>query len=175
MSETVPFQIVTGANITPKQPFAHLYQHVRQRDPKLAETIDKLAQPQSLSSNLANPLQLLTFRMSSPSEGDVTPWPSIMSNVPTDTTLYYPLVAYGTVRVLSSVDVTVDTQVSHDGGNNFVSIFNDGLIIPAGSHVSKQIVSFAPGAYFRNLDIVQGVCLTPGFNGTDIEWQVLFQ
>ena len=175
MSETTPFKVVTGTKITPKQPFAHLYQHVRQRDPKLAETIDKLAQPESLSSNLANPLQVLTFRMSSPSEGDATPWPSVMSNVPTDTTQYLPLVAYATVRVLSTVDVTVDIQVSHDGGNNFTSIFNAGLTIPAGSHVSQQIVSFAPGAYFRNLDIVQGVCLTSGFNGTDIEWQVLFQ
>ena len=44
----LPFKVITGSSIVPQQPFSHLYQHVLQRDPKLHETLVRLAQPASL-------------------------------------------------------------------------------------------------------------------------------
>src|ERR1017187_6575398 len=129
----VPFQVVTGSAIVPPQPFAHLYQHIRQRDPKLAETIDRLAQPATLQNNLSNPLQGIEFIFLTPTSGATTNWANVLSNDPTDMSMYFPLIAYANVAVGAAADITLDIQVSHDGGNNFISLLNSPLIIPAGA------------------------------------------
>ena len=176
MSQTIPFQVATGASIVPKQPFAHLYQHIRQRDPKLAETLERLAQPASLQNNLANPLQGIEFIFPNPSPGDTTNWANILSNVPTDMSMYFPVIAYANVAGASSTDVELDIQVSHDGGAHFISVLTAPIIIPASSNVVKEpITTFAQGAYFRNLDLVYGQLTSLAFDGFNITMEILFQ
>ena len=177
MSQTVPFQVVIATQVVPKQPFANLYQHIRQRDPKLAETIDSLAVPPNLQSNLVNPLQCFTAIFSAAIPGATTNWGNVLSNVPTDKSLYLPILAYANVDVPSSTDVIIDIQVSHDESAHFFSILNPpGLItIPAGQNFSLQIVSFVKGAYLRNLDLVYFQMTSAAFDGGNITGNLLFQ
>ena len=171
-----PFQVVIGTSITPKQPFAQLYQHVRQRDPKLGEAIDRLAAPLSTTDNLANPLQGIEFIFAAATPGAKTNWANVMSNVPTDMTMYFPLIAYGNVTTSSSSDVEIDIQVSHNGGANFVTLLNAPLVIPAGDLVMKApITTFTQGAYLRNLDLVYAELTSGSFSGGTITMELLFQ
>jgi hypothetical protein len=177
MAQTKPFQVVTGTAIIQKQPFGQLYQHIKQRDPKLHETLDALAKPPQLSSNLSNPLQVLTFGLGSPATGDTTPWATVLSNVPDDQSTYMPLILMGSVRVPSSTDISLDFQVSHDQGANFVSILNSPFIIPATQNVPGPLglITFAPGTYFRNLDLAYMQFLSAAFDGADINCSLMFQ
>ena len=176
MSQTIPYQTVTGVAIVPKQPFAHLYQHIRQRDPKLAETIERLATPNSLSNNLTNPLQGIEFIFPSPAPGDTTNWANVLSNVPTDTSMYFPVIAYANVSSPSSTDVTIDIQVSHNGGVNFITLLNSPLVIPATTNIMvSPTVTFAQGAYLRNLDLVYAQLTSAAFDGNNITIEILFQ
>jgi hypothetical protein len=173
---TKPFQVVTGSNIVPQQPFAHLYQHIRQRDPKLAETIDRLAQPAALNNNLSNPLQGIEFVFLDPLPSDKTNWVNVLSNVATDESLYYPLIAYANVTASSSTDIELDIQISHDGGLNFISILANLIIIPAGDLImTKPLITFTQGAYLRNLDLVYAQLTSSAFDGGSITLELLFQ
>jgi hypothetical protein len=174
--QTVPFQVVTGSAIVPQQPFASLYQHIRQKDPKLAETLDKLAAPAQLNNNLSNPLQGIEFIFSSPSPGDMTNWANVVSNVPTDMSMYFPVIAYANIVSPSSTDVELDIQVSHNGGVNFISILNSPLIIPATKNIMiSPAITFAPGSYLRNLDLVYAKLTSADFDGANITAEILFQ
>jgi hypothetical protein len=176
MAQRVPFQVVTGVAIVPKQPFGQLYQHIKQRDPKLSETLDKLAQPASLQNNLTNPLQIITFGLGDPSTGDTTPRAQVMSNVPTDQSMYFPLCLYGNVAESSSTDVQLDIQISHNSGVNYISLLNAPFVIPSGALVPvDEIITFAPGAYLRNLDLVYMEFLSGAFTGQSINVSLLFQ
>jgi hypothetical protein len=176
MAQQTPFQVVVGSNIIPQAPFAALYQHVAQKDPKLHETLDRLAQPANISNNLSNPLQGIEFIFPSPEPGAVTNWANVLSNVPTDTTMYFPVIAYANIVSPSSTDVELDIQVSHDGGLNFISILNSPLIIPASANIMKSpTITFAQGAYFRNLDLVYGQLTSSDFDGDNITMEILFQ
>jgi len=171
-----PFKVVTGTEILPKQPFNSLYQHVIQRDPKLHETLDRLAEPPNLTSNLANPLQVLTFGLGNPATNDTTPWVTVLSNDPTDITQYFLLALTGSVRVTSSTDIKLDIQVSHNFGVNFISLLNSNFVISAGNHVPvNEIITFADGAYLRNLDLVYMKFISAAFNGADINVSLMFQ
>lgn len=172
MTQTKPFQIVTGASITPKQPFAYLYQHVRQKDPKLAETLDNLAQPASLSSNLSNPLQCLTAILTISGQSN---WSNIVSNVPNDETNYFPVIAVANVDSSYGSDITIDIQVSHDGGNTFTTILNSLITIPSGQTGPIQVLTFAEGSYFKNLDLVVAINDTSDYSGGAITVNLLFQ
>lgn len=176
MTQTTPFKVVTGVAVIPQQPFAHLYQHVRQRDPRLAETLERLSAPTNIQNNLSNPLQMLTFGLSSPVTLDTTPWATILSNVSTDETNYFPLIINGSVRLVSTTDVQLDFKVSHDNGTNFVSLLNSPFIIPATTNVPVgNLVGFAPGSYLRNHDRVYMQLLSAAFDGADINCDLMFQ
>jgi len=182
MQQTVPFQVATGAAITPVAPFAHLYQHIRQRDPKLAETLDRLAAPASITNNLSNPIQALTAKFPAPSPGDTTDYANVLSNVPTDTTMYFPIIAYANIVTSSSTDVQVDILISHyDFVNNtnplqFASILNGPLVIPATTNtLVSPIFNFGPNAYLMNLDIVYFQLISAAFDGALLTAELLFQ
>lgn len=176
MVRTTPFQVVTGTEIKPKQPIAHLYQHIRQRDPKLVETLDALSKPASLESNLANPLQVLTFGLANPVTNDQSPWIRILSDAIDDKTLYFPILINGVVRLVSSTDVELDFLVSHDGGSNFISLLVNPFVIPSGQHIPvDDSVVFAQGSYLRNKDIAYMQFLSAAFDGTDINCDLMFQ
>jgi len=174
--QTVPFKVVVGTQVVPQQPFAHLYQHIRQRDPKLSETLDRLSQPASIQNNLSNPIQGIEFIFTSPSPGDKTNWANVLSNVPTDMSMYFPIIAYANVVSASATDVWVDIQVSHNGGVNFISLLNSPLIIPATLNImTSPAVTFAQGAYLRNLDLVYAQLTSAAFTGGGITAEILFQ
>jgi hypothetical protein len=176
MAQNIPFQIVTGTQIVPQAPFASLYQHISQKDPKLHETLDRLAMPAQVSNNLSNPLQGIEFIFPLPSSGDITNWANILSNVPTDTTMYFPVIAYANIISPSSTDVELDIQVSHTGGSSFISVLNSPLIIPAGANImTSPTITFAQGAYFRNLDLVYAQLTSEAFDGAMITAEILFQ
>jgi len=177
MAQTIPFKVVTGVEVVPKQPFEHLYTHTKQRDPRMYETINRLAEPTNLNPNLSNPLQCFTFIMLAPAAGDRTGNNGeVMSNVPTDMSIYYPISLDGNIVTPSSTDVEIDIQISHDGGNNFVSLLEQNFIIPAGSLIPTQpTVTFAKGAYLRNRDLVYGQLVSLAFDGAGITYELLFQ
>lgn len=173
-AQTTPFKIVTGVAVIPQQPFEHLYQHVRQRDPKLGETLERLSAPTQLNNNLSNPLQCFTFIL--PSGGSTANWGEVMSNVPTDESMYFPISLDGNIITPSSTDVEIDIQVSHDGGANFISLLANPFIIPASAHIPPQpMISFAVGAYLRNRDLVSGAVTSGSFDGAGLTFELLFQ
>lgn len=176
-AQTIPFQVVVGTEIVPQQPFAHLYQHIRQRDPKLSETLDRLSQPANIQSNLSNPLQCFTFILPSPSPGDKTAnYAEVMSNVPNDMNMYFPISLDGNVVTPSSTDIQIDIQISHDGGVNFISLLAAPFIIGAGNLIpTSPTVTFAQGAYLRNRDIVYGQLTSGAFTGSGLTFELLFQ
>jgi hypothetical protein len=176
MAQITPFQVVTGVAVVPQAPFGQLYQHVKQRDPKLSETLDKLAQPANVQPNLTNPLQMITFGLGNPSTGDTTPRAQVLSNVPTDQTMYFPLCLYGNVATPSSTDIELDIQISHNSGVNYTTLLASNFIIPAGELVpTVEIITFAEGAYLRNLDLVYMEFLSSTFDGLSINVSILFQ
>jgi hypothetical protein len=175
MSQTMPFQVVTGVSITPKQPFSSLYQHITQRDPKLHETLDRLAQPADLTNNLSNPLQALNFVFLKPMPSSKTNWANIVSNVPTDQSMYFPVLLIANVDAVSSTDIIVDIQISHIDGVSFITILNAPIKIPAGSLGPIQVLNFAQGAYLRNLDFVFAELTSVAFDGGNITVTLLFQ
>ena len=174
--QTQPYKVVTGVAITPQQPFEHLYTHVKQRDPKLYETISRLSTPANLTPNLSNPLQAITFVLSLPAPGDKTNRVTVMSNLSTDESMYFPVSLDGNLVLASSTDVNLDIQVSHDSGANFISLLAQVFTIPAGSLVPiNPTISFAKGAYLRNRDLVYGQLTSSSFNGSEITYTLLFQ
>jgi hypothetical protein len=176
MAQSTPFQVVTGVAVVPQAPFGSLYQHVKQRDPKLSETLDKLSQPANVQPNLTNPLQILTFGLGNPSTGDTTPRAQVLSNVPTDQTMYFPLCLYGNVAASSSTDIELDILVSHNNGVNYITLLTSNFIIPAGDLVpATEIITFAEGAYLRNLDLVYMEFLSSAFDGQSINVSLMFQ
>lgn len=177
MAQTIPFKVVTGTKIIPKQPFAYLFQHIIQRDPKLHETLQNLSEPTNTTDNLSNPLQSFTFIMPLPSPGDKTDnYGMVMSNVPTDMSMYFLISLDGNLVTASSTDVEIDIQVSHNGGINFISLLAQPFIISAGDLIpTSPTIAFAQGAYLRNRDLVYGQLTSSSFDGAGLTFELLFQ
>lgn len=159
-----PFKVVTGISTVKKQPFAQLYQHIKQRDPKLSETLDRLAVPEQVDSSLSNPLQSIQILMQKPMLFDFTNSVPIVSNLITDQTNYFPVVAVMIADIPTSGDSTLDIQVSHDSGVSYASIFPAGITCPGGSKGPSITTSFTQGTYFKNLDFVRAQLLASTFD-----------